>query len=66
MIDNYHIGLNFDFEVNTIDKVLLECCLNWNIYKEWKHNNRKLITEILDKKSIYSQMPQILSASRKL
>lgn len=66
MIDNYHIGLNFDFEVNTIDKVLLECCLNWNIYKEWKHNNKKLITEILDKKSIYSQMPQILSASRKL
>lgn len=61
MIDKYQIGLNFDFKENTLDKVLLHTVKHWKTYKEWKKNNRQLVTEILDKDVIYSKIANILS-----
>ena len=62
MIDKYQIGLNFDFKENTLDKVLLHSIEHWNLYKDWKKNNVRLVNEILDKEIIYSQIANILSS----
>lgn len=61
MIDKYQIGLNFDFKEHLLDKVLLECVSNWDKYKYWKKNNIRLITEVLDKRKIYSRISDILT-----
>lgn len=61
MIDKYQIGLNFDFKENSLDKVLLDCVSNWDKYKYWKNNNTRLISEVLDKRKIYSRINEILS-----
>lgn len=61
MIDKYQIGLNFDFKENSLDKVLLDCVSNWDKYKYWKNNNTRLISEVLDKRKIYSRISEILS-----
>lgn len=60
MIEQYKIGLNFDFKEKTFDKALLQCLKNWDIYGEWKMNNERLVDEVLDKKKIYSKMKAIL------
>lgn len=60
MIDQYKIGLNFDFRKNTLGKVLLQCFKFWDYYKEWKVNNEKLISEVLDKDMIYPKIKSIL------
>ena len=60
MIEEYQIGLNFDFEDNSLDKVLLECISNWDKYHSWKINNRRLIAELLDKRKIYSKISSVL------
>lgn len=62
MINQYQIGLNFDFRENTFDKVLLQCIELWDEYKEWKNNNERLVNEILDKEKIYSKIENILSS----
>lgn len=61
MINEYQIGLNFDFKEHSLDKVLLECVSNWDKYKYWKKNNIRLITEVLDKRKIYSRISDILT-----
>lgn len=61
MIDKYQIGLNFDFKENSLDKVLLDCVSNWDKYKYLKNNNTRLISEVLDKRKIYSRINEILS-----
>lgn len=63
MIEQYEIGFNFDFEENSLDKKLLHCFKFWDIYKEWKLNNKRLIDEVLDKQMIYSKINLILSNS---
>lgn len=60
MIEEYQIGLNFDFEDNSLDKVLLECISNWDKYHSWKINNRRLVAELLDKRKIYSKISSVL------
>lgn len=60
MVNEYQIGLNFDFEDNHLEKVLMDCVNKWEIYRHWKINNRKLITEVLCKKRIYSELTKIL------
>ena len=60
MIEEYQIGLNFDFEDNSLDKVLLECISNWDKYHSWKINNRRLVVELLDKRKIYSKISSVL------
>ncbi|KAA6315249.1 hypothetical protein EZS27_034262 [termite gut metagenome] len=56
MISMYKIGLNFNFSDNTLDKVLYEVCSNWNFYKEWRTNNAKLISDVLDQGTVYKKM----------
>lgn len=36
--------------------VLQECVLNWNVYRTWRGNNRRLINEVLDSKVIYQEI----------
>lgn len=60
MIKEYQIGLNFDFKANTLEKVLLQSMNKWSFYKNWKKNNERLISEILDKRIIYSKIREIL------
>lgn len=61
MVMEYQVGLNFDFENNSLDKVLLECISNWDKYHSWQINNRLLISEILDKRKIYSKISAFLT-----
>ena len=60
MVDQYKIGLNFDFGDNSFDKVLLRCMKNWSDYKEWKINSEQLVNDLLDKEVIYSRIRSIL------
>lgn len=60
MISEYKIGLNFNFKDCSLQNVLEDCCKNWDKYKAWKGNNERLITELLDKKNIYSKMVNVL------
>lgn len=61
MIEQYEIGLNFDFRENSFDKILLRCFKFWDDYKERKMNNEKLANELLNKERIYSKIEAILS-----
>lgn len=61
MVTQYEVGLNFDFEKNTLDKVLTKTLENWDMYEHWKSNNTRLIAEVLDKDIIYSQIVDILN-----
>lgn len=61
IVMEYQIGLNFDFENNSLDKVLLECISNWDKYHSWRINNRQLIAEILDKRKIYLKISAVLT-----
>lgn len=61
MITQYEVGLNFDFERDTLDRVLTKTFENWTVYKDWRNNNVKLIADILDKDIIYSQIKSILN-----
>jgi glycosyltransferase involved in cell wall biosynthesis len=56
MINEYEVGLNFDFKNYCLKEVLFETCTNWNRYKEWKKNNEFLVDSLLDEKSIYREM----------
>jgi hypothetical protein len=58
LIDKYKIGRNFNFSDHLLEDVLVEVCENWNLYKNYRNNNRKVVDAILDKKVIY---PKILS-----
>ena len=60
LIDKYQVGLNFDYAENTLDKVLLHCALNWEKYRLWKGNNRRLVAEVLDKNLIYPKISALL------
>lgn len=53
LIEKYKVGLNFNFSRNPLENVLQECVKNWDMYKTWKENNKKLVREVLDSKSIY-------------
>lgn len=59
MIEQYKIGLNFDFKEHTLDKVLLQCLKEWDYYKKWKVNNERLVNEVLDKGVIYSKIEEL-------
>lgn len=61
MVDEYNIGKNFDFAQNTLSVVLKDVCANWELYKMNKSNNARLISELMDKKVIYTNvLSQIL------
>lgn len=45
--------------------VLQECVLNWNVYRTWKENNRRLINEVLDSKVIYPEIYALLTGKIK-
>lgn len=59
MVEDYKVGLNFDFKDHPFDKVLLECFYHWDKYVEWKNNNDQLIREVLDKNLIYAKIYKI-------
>lgn len=53
IIDQYQIGLNFDFDNNSLVKVLKEVCVKWDDYKGYKQNNILLINQKMEKEKIY-------------
>lgn len=59
LVSLYKVGLNFDFENNTFDKILLHVLENWDSYKLWKNNNDILIDKVLDKRIVYTQLKKI-------
>ena len=65
LVEKYKVGLNFDFSLHTLDAVLQECVLNWNVYRTWKENNRRLINEVLDSKVIYPEIYALLTGKIK-
>lgn len=56
MINEYKIGLNFDFKEYFLKDALYEVCSNWEKYEVWKDNNVALIDALLDEKKIYGNM----------
>jgi glycosyltransferase involved in cell wall biosynthesis len=56
MVSTYKIGLNFNFSDYTLSEALYEVCSNWNIYSNWKENNKQLFSELLDQDIIYKRM----------
>lgn len=62
VIDQYKIGLNFNFSSNKLASVLCEVCQNWKFYKCWVENCDKLIAEVLDSTMIYSKMTQQINS----
>lgn len=61
MINEYQIGLNFDYDSNSLDYVMDEMCLNWfDKYVYHKKNTKKLINDKLDQCKIYSEMSSLL------
>lgn len=61
LVDKYNIGLNFDYAGNPLNKVLQECVANWKEYRQWKDNNKKLVSEVLDKNLIYPKILTLLT-----
>ena len=61
LIDKYQVGLNFDYAGNPLDKILLECVSNWDEYRQWKDNNKRLVSEVLDKSLIYPKISALLT-----
>ncbi len=55
MVDQYHVGKNFNFTTNLLKDVLYDVCKNWNDYKLFG-NQTALVDEVLDKKNIYRLM----------
>lgn len=41
--------------------VLQECVPNWNVYRTWKDNNRRLINEVLDSRVIYQEIYALMT-----
>lgn len=66
MVDDYNIGLNFNYSTQRLPHILLGTCQNWPFYKNWKENCKKLIAEKLDKHIIYSKMAMHINGLLKL
>ena len=60
MVNEYKIGLNFDFGNNDLGKKLVHVFEEWEKYSMWRSNNKQLISECLDKKKIYSVIPCLI------
>lgn len=56
MINEYKMGLNFDFKTHCLKEVLYEVCCNWERYKACRNNAIALIDTLLDEKRIYRKM----------
>jgi glycosyltransferase involved in cell wall biosynthesis len=56
LIDAYKIGRNFNFSDCLLKDVLKEVCEKWDIYKNQKENNIKIIDNLLDKNIIYPRV----------
>lgn len=56
MIEQYHVGLNFNFDDNPLDKVLQDVCKNWDYYKNYRLNCNRLIDEKMEKGKIYKSV----------
>ena len=61
MVNDYKIGRNFNFTNTPLVDVLYDTIDNWDIYSNWKKNNRKLIEEKLDKDKIYSGVTELFT-----
>ena len=61
LVEEYKVGLNFDYVKNTLEKILQECVLNWDKYKQFRKNNKRLVAEVLDKNLIYPKISALLA-----
>lgn len=61
LVEEYKVGLNFDYVKNTLEKILQECVLNWDKYKQLRKNNKRLVAEVLDKNLIYPKISALLT-----
>jgi hypothetical protein len=59
MIEQYQVGKNFNFGEKSLPLVLKEVLENWEVYKQWRNNTYRLISEKLDKDKIYSVVNEI-------
>jgi hypothetical protein len=59
LVDDYKVGLNFDFSKNQLSIVLTDVIDNWDFFSKWKLNTDKLVSEKLDKVKIYSVVSEI-------
>jgi glycosyltransferase involved in cell wall biosynthesis len=55
MVEQYHVGKNFNFTTNLLKDVLYDVCENWEHYKTFK-NHKALIEDVLNKQKIYRTM----------
>ena len=53
IIEDYQIGLNFDYFENPLVEVLRDVCTHWDYYKNFRQNHSRLIDEKLEKEKIY-------------
>lgn len=59
MVDEYQIGLNFNFSDKPLSSVLEDTLAHWSEYAAWRGNNQRLVGEKLDKEKIYSVVKKI-------
>lgn len=59
MVDEYRIGRNFNFSDQPLSAVLEDTLKNWDEYRKWNVNCKRLIEEKLDKEKIYSVVKEI-------
>lgn len=59
MVDEYRIGRNFNFSDQPLSAVLEDTLKNWDEYRKWNVNCKRLIEEKLDKEKIYSVVKKI-------
>lgn len=59
MVDEYRIGRNFNFSDQPLSAVLEDTLKNWDEYRKWNVNCKRLVEEKLDKEKIYSVVKEI-------
>ena len=59
MVDEYRIGRNFNFSDSPLSEVLEDTLKNWDEYRKWNDNCKRLVEEKLDKEKIYSVVKEI-------
>lgn len=59
MVDEYRIGRNFNFSDSPLSEVLEDTLKNWDEYRKWNVNCKRLVEEKLDKEKIYSVVKEI-------
>jgi hypothetical protein len=56
LVDTYRMGRNFNFSDCLLEDVLKDVCKNWTLYKGYRENNINVINDVLNKKTIYSNV----------